>query len=673
MSDITPSPATEPGLDPGAGSVWSSGRIALVLFAAALCAYFNSFSAPMVFDDIPDIQHNPAVLSLWPPSAWMSGILASRPLVTLSLALNYAVSGYEVFSYHVFNFLVHVAAALTLFGVVRRTLIHGDLAPRFGESSRGLALGSALVWMLHPMQVQSVTYIVQRCESLMGLFFLLTLYAAIRGWQARTQWPWHLAALCFCLLGVGSKQVIAAAPVLVFLWDLVFNRRSFFGALRRSAFLYAGFVLCMAVLALLVLKTHAGMLLSSGGDQSVTPWEYARSQPEIILHYLRLAVWPSPLVLDYWWPMSSVGRAIPFAAALAVLVSASLWLLAGRNPVGYLGMWIFVILAITSSGLAPLNLVFEHRMYLPLAALAVLAVVGGSMLVNRVVLRPGQGAEVMAGAKAAARSLSRLALVLLVVALGTATVFRNLDWSSDLSIWTDTAEKRPLNPRAWCSMGLAYHRLGRMEESLAAYEQALAVDPTYLDTYTNLGSAFIGMGFPEEAAVQYEAGLAQPGRRDQHAILFRNLGTAMYQLGRPGGALTCFHESLVLMPVNPEAHNNIGYVFLHQGRFREAEPHLREALALAPRYMDAHLNLGLVLVGLRQYAEAEQHLRLVLAANPDFAPAMVGLGEALEGQGRIADAETAYRRALDMDPANERALTNLRRIMGQGTDEQDGS
>ena len=154
-----------------------------------------------------------------------------RPVVMLTLSANYSLGGLNTWGYHAFNLGVHLLAALTLFGIVRRTLQSPRLRERFGQAATPLALGVALIWLVHPLQTQAVTYIIQRCESLMGLFFLLTLYCVIRGFQAARPAWWHAAAALCCFLGMGCKQVMAGAPLLVLLYDVVFLS----GTVRASA------------------------------------------------------------------------------------------------------------------------------------------------------------------------------------------------------------------------------------------------------------------------------------------------------------------------------------------------------------------------------------------------------------------------------------------------------
>ena len=224
-----------------------------LIVLAALLAYSNSYTGLFVFDDEPAIVENPHIKQLWPLTAAMRApaetTVSGRPIVSLSLALNYALapdaardtletpragvpaSDYDrlyanLWGYHAFNLAIHVAAALTLFGVVRRTLSTERLRARFGEHATALALVVALIWTVHPLLTSAVTYVIQRAESLMGLFYLLTLYCAIRAAEGKQTRAWTAAAVVACALGMLTKESMVTAPLVVVLWDWLFRRGS---------------------------------------------------------------------------------------------------------------------------------------------------------------------------------------------------------------------------------------------------------------------------------------------------------------------------------------------------------------------------------------------------------------------------------------------------------------
>jgi hypothetical protein len=210
-------------------------------------AYHNSFHNPFIFDDHGNIVEN--VLVRQPLTNWRQLLASDRWLATLTLAGNYALGGLDVRGYHAVNLAIHLLAGLVLYDLVRRTLLLPGLAPRFGRGAPELALAVALLWLVHPLQTESVTYIIQRSESLMGLFYLLTLYCLLRGTTARRGLPWYVGAVLCCGLGMGSKQVMVTAPLLALLYDRAFLALSWGTLCRRRWGLYLALAATEGLLA----------------------------------------------------------------------------------------------------------------------------------------------------------------------------------------------------------------------------------------------------------------------------------------------------------------------------------------------------------------------------------------------------------------------------------------
>jgi len=302
-------PAHIPTNATGAGSSsnrWSVVLGGALLILAALAVYRNSFAGPFIFDDALSIQENATIRHLWPIWQPLSPphdgfiTVAGRPIINLSLAVNYAGGGYDVWGYHALNLAVHILAGLALFGIVRRTLLRPRFNGRFDAVADGLAFAVALLWMVHPLQTESVTYIVQRAESIMGLFYLLTLYFFIRGADsARSRW-WYVLCVIACALGMASKEVMASAPLMVMLYDRTFVSGSFRETWRRHWKLYVALAGTWVVLGYLMFFTaNYGNDLANTRLQWVGRWAYLLTEPGVILHYLQLSVWPHPLCFDY--------------------------------------------------------------------------------------------------------------------------------------------------------------------------------------------------------------------------------------------------------------------------------------------------------------------------------------------------------------------------------------
>ncbi len=208
-----------------------------IILVAGLVAYANSLTGAFVFDDIKAVVDNRHIRSWWP--MWEAVVaakdssLAGRPVASFSFALNFALGGLDVRGYHVVNLAIHLTCALLLYGLMRRSLGQPALQGRCQQSAPRLALAVALLWVVHPMTTEAVTYIIQRTESLMACWLLLTLYAAMRAADAPRPGRWQITALVACGLGMATKEVMVVAPLLTLGYDRVFRTGTLCRALHR--------------------------------------------------------------------------------------------------------------------------------------------------------------------------------------------------------------------------------------------------------------------------------------------------------------------------------------------------------------------------------------------------------------------------------------------------------
>ena len=361
--------------------IWDRWGWGALIVIAGLLSYSNCFQGEFVFDDNGGILGNAHIQHLWPLSSAMSAptrtSIIGRPTICLSLALNYAINGLNVWGYRAANLGIHLISGLLLFGLIRRTLTNNEkLRAWAGGQASVLAFAAALLWTLHPLNTQVVNYIIQRCESLMAMFYLLTLYAAMRSMEDRAnQKMWQIVAIAACALGMGSKEVMVSAPLIVLLYDRFFISGSFSNALKRGKFVYAGLALTWGILALMV--AMGGQINSARLDRpSWTKYEYALTQSEVIVYYLRLAFYPQPLCFDYAWPAAnSIIQVLPFLLIMFALIGATAWALRFRPELGFLGAWFFVLLAPSSSIMPLPDMAVEYRIYTALMAVSILVVV----------------------------------------------------------------------------------------------------------------------------------------------------------------------------------------------------------------------------------------------------------------------------------------------------------
>jgi tetratricopeptide (TPR) repeat protein len=626
---------------------------------AGLTAYSNSLSGPLISDDIAAITENPTIRRLWslgdvlsPPCDGRT--LTSRPLVNVSLAINYSLGGEDVWGYHVVNMVIHLLGGLLLLGVLRRTFQLPTLQPQFGKAAWGLALAIALVWTVHPLQTESVTYIIQRAESLAAMFYLLTLYSVIRASQSsRAAW-WHALAVVACWLGVAAKEPAISAPLVVLLYDRTFLEESFTRALRRRWGLYVGLFASWPFQVHLQAKTGTTVLVDQLGN--IGFWGYVRSEPAVILYYLRLSLWPHPLCFDYAWPVAdTLGTILPGVLAIGTLVAVTAWGLFKRRQWAVPGAAFFLILAPTSSIMPLKQLAFEHRMYLSLAAVVTLVAVGLYLA----------GCRLMETGWISSRS--RLALnVALTIAVAGAFVFltmrRNEAYRNAISIWEDTLATAPHNVEAHNNLGNAFLQEGDIRKAIECHQHALRIKPDGFLAHNNLANLLLKLGRTNEAVEHYRQAVdARPDLAQSHD----NFGIALTYAGRSSEALEHFDRAIRIKPSYAEAHYDWGNALLGLDRPAEAIEHYQAALRIRPEYVQAHTNLGVAMGRLGRLTEAVDHFQQAVRLDPDYADAHYNWANALRLEGHVEDAIEHYRQALRTNPSNLEAQFALSLLLAQ--------
>jgi tetratricopeptide (TPR) repeat protein len=574
--------------------------------------------------------------------------MSGRPLAAFTLALNYALAPADVrdvfapagpglpadaavrfarnvWGYHALNLIVHVLAALALFGVVRRTLLSPALRERYGPVATGAAGAIALIWVVHPLNTEAVTYVVQRVESLMGLCYLTTLYCAIRATEdsGRRLW-WMAAAVIVCACGMATKEVMVTAPIMVAIWDWLFLRPANQSAVdsRRRWRFYTALGATWLVLAALVVqmpRAHA-----AGFSLGWTWSSYLATQMGVVLHYLRLAIVPAPLVLDYSWPKAtSIGEIALPALAILALAAASTWMVAKRRPAGFLGAWFLLILAPSSSVLPIVTeIAAEHRMYLPVAGVIAFMVLGGYRLLVRAPVSTVRAATVIGAAA-----------VMVAAVFATLTRDRNRDYWSDEGLWAKTVEQRPGNARARVSLaidllarqrtagaegqlreairlspedarahlnlGLALYTDGNAAGAIAELERSKGLDPASGETAGALGEAYLAAHRPADAVASFQRALdLLPDGRASRYLMSRVawlLATSPDDRLRDGPRAVALGEKAVALTNrrDPVALDALGAAYAETERFADATRTLEEAVSVAESEQQSDVLPGL--------------------------------------------------------------------------------
>jgi Flp pilus assembly protein TadD len=722
-----------------------SPRIRVALAAILLltvAAYAPALRGPQLFDDRQAIQDNPSIRHLWPltvPLRPPAGTpVTGRPVVNFSLALNYQLNRVlgvdqqadpggvaKTVSYHVVNLALHLACGLLLFGLVRRTLRSGRFSGHWNTDADGIAVVFLAIWLLHPIQTDAVDYLIQRTELLASLCLVATLYCSVRAWDAARPLRWYLAGAVACLLGMGSKEIMYCAPLLVVLYDRAFRLTSWrelaAPAQRLRRWFYVALAASLALLVALVAGNPRG---TAAGFHAGLPWyEYLHSQGWAVARYLRLVAWPDALTLDYGTHPVAHWRGIPGLLLLVAFFGVTLvaWARVERwGGLAFSGAWFFLILAPTSSVLPIVTeIAAERRLYLPLAAVVVIAIVAVDQLGRRWMsggLSPN-GRRVLAVAGAGA--------VLLLAAL---TSRRSALYRDPEAMWRDAIAKVPDNGRAWNNLGVILANLPDPERDAAdsAYHVAATLDPTLVSALLNVAMSDYSHGRLAVADSEFRWLLAvEPGndtavgglasvalaRRDTAAALPwleqltarpanepLLLGLAQIYLarGQDADAAAVLQRMLRADSARVDVNSSLGGLLLQEGKADDARPYLERALRLQP---DSAVNVALLAMDYADLGRRGESValaasathrptsdpriyffvgRAMLKANrPDLAASYLkrafelgfrdaetndDLGEAAERLGQRREAAGWFKRALMLDPHDSAARRGLERL-----------
>jgi Flp pilus assembly protein TadD len=517
------------------------------------------------------------------------------------------------------------------------------------------AFAVALLWSLHPLQTESVTYVVQRAESLMGLLYLLTMYCFIRGAEmepaGRGSRLWFGLSWLACVCGMATKEVMVSAPLIVLLYDRTFVSGTLRSAWVRHGRIHAALFASWILLAALVAGTGGSRGGTSGFGLGLPWWQYALTQFPAVARYLRLSLLPSGQDLFYpvrW--IHSAAAVAPAACLVCALAGVSIAGLLRRRWWGLAGFWFFAILAPTSLVPGMTQTIAEHRMYLALAPVMIVAVAALLRISGLFSARAGSSWKSRAAAS------SPLLCVILAALLGLATARRNRVYASEVVLWGDTAAKSAESPYVQNNFGVALAAAGRNAEAARRFKDAVTLAPDYAEAHNNLALALAEGGRLSEAIAEYGRAIAL---RPDYAEAETNLGVALSASGRQAEALGHFGRAVRLAPGYAEAHNNLAAALAQGGRLDEAIAEYRSVLRLMPGRAEVSYNLANAFLAAGRTADAIAQFREAVRLKPDYVEALSNLGAMIAQAGRLPEAIGLYERALEIAPGDADIHYNL--------------
>jgi len=680
------------------------GILILLVFAIfAFAIYSNTLHVPFYFDDADNIRDNPYIrlqsvnFQALVEAAFNTYASSKRPLGSLSFALNYCFHQYRLHGYHLVNIFIHFCSGFLLFIFIKMLLdIHeeNDLKPNINGifDHIMIPLFAALIWLVHPLHTNSVTYIVQRMNSMASMFYLLSLILYMKGRIAQKSTNSNsrkqiiTSCLCFSgafmswVLSLGCKEITAVLPFFILLFEFYF-----FQNMRRE-WLYKNIKYFLAVFIIFIFigLIYTGFdpmgkffspAMRDFSSNEFTLIQRMLTQYRVVIYYSSLAFFPhySRLNIDYSYPLSQslidpASTLLCFITILS-LITFSLFIARKNRIISFCLLWFFGNLAMEST-IIPLAIIFEHRTYLPtmLIPLILIVLVRKQFFMNK--------------------KLFFLPIIVILL-FSFWTYQRNTLWGDKLLFWEDCVKKSPNKDRprvnlgkvlisdgryeaaiqnlsvalqinknalAHINMGVALEKTGRIEDALYHYQKALVIDPDQPETHNNIASILEGLGKIEKALFHYKKSISlNPYLPETHY----NLGVLLYKKGLTEKAISEFKKAVFLEPKNEKTHNNLGSALLEIGKPNEASKHFFEALQINPDYAKAYYNLGIIFENQVKLNQAIGYYRLAIQKRPDYMKAHLQLANAFTKSGELDQAISVYKKTLRLRPNFDLAYYNI--------------
>lgn len=670
----------------------------LLILIFTLIAYSNSFHVPFQFDDLREISGDHAIKNL--KQFINLSTHGTRYMAYLSFAVNYALHGLDVVGYHIFNLVIHLTNALFVY----RLIILSFKTPILKESSlkdssKLIALFSALFFACHPVQTQAVTYIVQRLALLATFFYLFSIisYAKARlslqdDQPKRKSLMWYGASLLSAVLAMKTKEISFTLPVVIALYEFMF----FKAGIKKRTLCLLPMLLTMLIipLSLVNISKPLGDVIGDVSNAArmqtdVSRWDYLLTQFRVITTYIRLIFLPINQNLNYDYPMSrslfNPQVFLSFLFLLSILILGVYLFFRYRKSAPHATLisfgifWFFITLSVESSVIPISDVIFEHRLYLPSIGLFIALVTSVISIENRMkVAMPSAGMAIMP------------ILIVMVIVLSGVTIHRNTIWRDKMTLWSDVVKKSPnlAGPRnnlgnafeekgltdkaieqyqfvlarypnnadAHHNLGIAFVSKGWTDKAIEQYQAALRLRPDYYDTYFNLGIAYFSQGLTDKAIEQYQKALKS---KPDFAEAYVNLGIAYGTTGSIDKAVEYFETAIQLDPKFAAAYNNLGVAYEKLGSTDKAIEHLQTAIKLQPDYANAQYSLGKSYLAAGLTDKAIEHLQIAVRLQPGLAEAYKDFGVALRRKGLIDSAIEQFRTAINLKPDFAEAYRHL--------------
>ncbi|MGD9038972.1 MAG: tetratricopeptide repeat protein [Desulfobacteraceae bacterium] len=552
--------------------------------------------------------------------------------------MNYYFGGNNVFGYHLVNISIHFVTAFFLFLFIYHTLNLPLARAREGVDVYSVALLSTLLWAINPIQTQAVTFIVQRMASMVGMFYIMSMYFYAKG-RSAAQNPTRIILFILCalsaLLAFGVKENAIMLPISLFLYDFFLIQ----GVSKETAKKNLVILLVGALLAIIIVILYFALsedtlaaYFNLYARRPFTLWERLMTESRVIIFYITLILYPmsTRLSLDH---DIAVSKSLfdPYTTILSVLLILGFLigaiLLSKRRPLISFSILFFFLNHILESTVFPLELVFEHRNYIP------------SMFFFVPIVVVLFYAIAYFSYKRSMQVIITLSIILVIIGEGHATFMRNFTWKNDESLWIDVIEKYPHSFRAHHNLAQYYYEDAQEEKAIQGYKKAL-----------NLGAIH---------------------KKEEKNVAAFNLALIYFMKKDYAKAKEYYDQALTMDPCAMGANNNLAVLLSVTTKDYEAVFNaLKGAIECDPESTQAHSNMGLLLLKKERWDQAIASLKKALDIEPNNTDALEGLGYAYMKKGLLGTAYIYFDKAFDQKPKNIRALLYLAQLYKIGGHEE---
>jgi len=601
--------------------------------------YSNTFSSPFVLDDFKVIAENSAMQT----NAIFTNVNLHRYVGTASFALNYRISKLNTFSYHLTNSIIHILNAFLVFVLFRKIYAYVRNEP-INNSTNLISFAIALIFLVHPIQTQAVTYIVQRYTSLAALFALVSLLSYF---HFRTSAPPRYIFFCIsvvsALLAYKTKENTATILLMLIVMELLLFKGTTLSVKKRIV-LVLPFVLLVAVIPAAFLNLHQmaekslSSLMSELKESSMETPQISRSQylvteMSVIVLYMRLLVLPMHQSMHYLYPFThsffQLKTFLSFCLIMAVLVSAVI--LAKKYKEISFGIgWFFIFLLVESSIIPIQDAVFEHRLYLPSIGFISAGVVILFQILRKFNIRIFLGV-----------------IVLISVLLSAATYVRNEVWHDEITLWKSVLARFPQNYIAHSSLGSGYAKMKKWDEAIKELNVAIKINPEFAPSYNNLAISYTYTNRSEDAMKSYHKAIEV---RPDYVKAYYNLASLYYQQRNLQEAFLLLNRAKTFNDKHPMVNNQLGRLYCQMGNYEKSFALLNEALSVEPDNTNIHYNMGICFMKSGKTHEARSHFFEILELDTHDYECYYFIGLSYEKEKNVAEAVNYYRLFISKSP-----------------------